>query len=64
MTEVEAQHHLTKNTKGIAASVDLKSFDKRFACSQCKQEKILNNEITYRYICYVMTNTDCCYNKM
>ena len=42
----------------------MKSFDKRFICPRCNQEKVPDNEIIYWDSCNVMTTTDCCLSKM
>ena len=50
--------------KGTIVSVNLKSFDKRFICPQCHQEKTPDNKIIYCDSCNVMTTNNCCLSKM
>ena len=65
VNEVESSSSfLKKNTKGATVSVNLKSFDKRFICPRCNQEKISDIEIIYCNSCNVMTTTNCCLSKM
>ena len=58
----KVQYHLKKQQNKKVVFANLKSFDKRFICLQCKQKKITDHEIINCDSCNVMTTINCSFN--